>query len=219
MNIYDQFSFECKEAIAQYEGLHYAETMDGVPELSGTLFIRNGHEILDEYSVRIIPTADFPNQFPFVYETEGKIPNNIDWHVHEDGHFCLCTIPEEFLKCKRGINLSQFIENEVTPFLFNQTYRRNYGFFYQERRHGFSGELDYYAEILGLKSVLEVAQFFKFLIHQYEPGRTEKCFCKSGKKYRNCHRDIYRMFRQLSNAELQHLHFRIVYSGNFKNAY
>lgn len=219
MTGYELFRYECKDVKVLHTGLHLEETLEGLPALSGILSIKNGTEIIDTYSVKIIPQPDYPNRFPSVFETMGKIPNNIDWHVFSDGHFCLCTIPEELLKCKKGFSLFDFIETEVKPYLFNQTFRREYGFFNHERKHGFEGELDSYMEILGMNNIMDIALFFNFLIKRNEQSRTEKCFCGSGKKYRHCHRFQYRLFDELSDAELTMISFRIMQSSQFKIAF
>jgi len=218
MTGYDLFRYEFKDVKILNTGLHLEETMEGLPALTGILSIKNGTEIIDSYSVRIIPQPDYPNRFPFVFESMGKIPINIDWHVFSDGHFCLCTMPEELLKCKNGFTLCDFVETEVKPYLFNQTFRREYGFFNQERKHGFEGELASYKEILELNDVIKVARFFSFLLKRREPGRTEICFCGSYKKYRKCHRQTYRIFEQLSTAELQMILYRILHSEQYKMA-
>jgi hypothetical protein len=218
MTGYDLFRYECKDVKILNTGLHLEETMEGLPALSGLLSIKNGNEIIDTYSIRITPQPDYPNRFPFVFETMGKIPINIDWHVFSDGHFCLCTIPEELLKCKKGFSLCDFIETEVKPYLFNQTFRREYGFFNHERKHGFEGELEYYKEILGLKDVIDLARFFISILNRKKPKRTDLCFCGSGNKFRNCHRDRYLTFEELSQFELHVLLSNIGNSIQYKKA-
>lgn len=219
MSAYELFRTHAEEVLPNYNGLSLADNKEGVPELSGVISLEQSGVIVDSYSIRIVPTKDYPLWFPNVFETENRIPCNTDWHVHKDSHFCLCTVPEEMLKCKKGYALTQFIEHEVKPFLYNQTHRRKYGYFINERSHGFKGELEYYRDVLHLNDVVDIARFFRFVLQRKEPGRTAICFCGSGMKYRKCHKDAYRMFSGLDDDELRLIFQRIIVSSQFQRRF
>lgn len=184
---------------------------DGKPIVAGTL------EMIDQegiwhtsYTIEIHPVKEYPNRFPFVFETGGRIPHNIDWHVFQDGHACLKSQPEEWLACKAGINLVGFIENEVTPYFFNQLHREKHGYFLQERSHGSLGQLEFFFDLLGTTDLLELYRFLQFVRNRKEPTRTENCFCGSGEKYRRCHREAYRQVAQFNDVELDCLIVHLV---------
>ncbi|MDR6940846.1 hypothetical protein J2W55_000674 [Mucilaginibacter pocheonensis] len=106
-------------------------------------------EILDTYQLEIHSTDQYPSVFPWVFETGGKLPVNIDWHVYDDtGRCCIKVPPEEEVICKKGITLHAFIKDELTPYLFNQTFRRENGYYINERSHGVKGLIEYYCEKL-----------------------------------------------------------------------
>lgn len=135
-----EFEKQVNEALLVFPSLSFMEK-DGIPRVKGQIdLLSSDGAFIDQYDVEIVATERFPKTFPYVFETGGKIPTNYDWHVYEtDGHCCIKTNPEEMIICNRGITLVGFIEKEVKPYLFNQTFRRLNGYFYQERSHGLKG--------------------------------------------------------------------------------
>ena len=181
-----------------------AEEVNGTPSVSGIVQLEdeNGSSI-DSYKIKIIPTTDYPNRFPLVFETGGRIPNNIDWHIYQsDGHCCICSIPEEILICKKGISLNIFVENQVKPYFFNQKYREHYGYFLKERPHGNKGNVLFFTELFKTNDLATIIRSLKFITQRNEPNRVSMCFCGSGIKYRKCHREIYPILSAFSNYEL-----------------
>lgn len=147
--------------------------------------------------------TDYPNRFPHVFETGGRIPINIDWHVYpNDGHCCICSIPEEILICKNWISLHSFIENQVKPYLFNQKFREVHGFFLKERPHGNKGNIQFFVEAFKTNDLTTVINGLIFIKQRNEPNRVSQCFCGSGFKYRKCHKESYRVLSLFSNDEL-----------------
>ena len=104
----------------EYPGLMLdGDDMSIAPSISGIIQLEDAKGFfIDSYTIKIVPPADYPNHFPYVFETGGRIPINVDWHVYPDGHCCISSIPEEMLICKNGINLRSFIENQVKPYLY-----------------------------------------------------------------------------------------------------
>jgi len=181
-----------------------AEEINGTPSVSGIVQLEdeNGSSI-DSYKIKIIPTADYPNRFPHVFETGGRIPNNIDWHVYpSDGHCCISSIPEEILICKKRISLHNFIVNQVKPYFFNQKYREHHGYFLKERPHGIEGNVLFFIETFKTRDLAIIIKSLDVIKQRNEPNRVNLCFCGSGLKYRKCHREIYRVISAFSNDEL-----------------
>ena len=179
---------------------------DSIPSISGIIPLNdeNGHSI-DSYKIKIVPTPDYPYRFPHVFETSGRIPINNDWHIYtDDGHCCISTFPEEILNCKNGLSLSNFIENHVIPFFFNQKHRELYGFFLKERSHGIEGNIQFFIETFRIKDLATIIKCLIFIRQRKEPNRISRCFCGSGLKYRKCHRETYREFCAFNNDELNY---------------
>lgn len=198
------FNREAELIQKEYPGLKLStEELSGAPCLSGTiqLEVENSY-VVDSYEIKIIAIPEYPYLFPHVFETGGRIPKNIDWHVYPDGHSCFSSIPEEILFCKKGINLHYFIENQLKPYLFNQKYREDNGFFLKERPHGDEGTIQFFIEAFNTKDLLEISNGLRFIRQRKEPNRVSLCFCGSGKKYRKCHKTTYRMLDVFSDQEL-----------------
>ena len=215
------FLSEAKEIGYQFPKLRVLEK-DGLPIILGELDLISENEgLIDIYSIEIHPTTDYPSRFPLVYETGGRIPRNIDWHIFEtDGHCCIKALPEEVLICKDGITLSYFIEKEVVPFFFNQTFRRLRGYFLNERPHGISGEIEFFKSELRTDNILEVVKWLFFISQRKELSRSEKrCFCGSQLMYRNCHRETYKKLAKFRDFELEYFIKKITESEEFISSY
>lgn len=186
-----------------YTGLALIERV-GKPIVAGELFLLDNEGVMqDKYAIEIQSVPDYPLKFPLVFETGGRIPRNIDWHIFEpDGHCCLKNQPEEILICRRGIDLKSFIEKEVKPYFFNQAYRERYGYYLHDRSHGLLGQLEFFFDLLKTKDLLKLYRFMTFVRRRVEPTRSENCFCGSGEKYRRCHREAYRTMCEFTDTEI-----------------
>jgi hypothetical protein len=175
-------------AIAAFPELSLVYKNDNVI-LAGNLTLRdNFSEAVDRYEIEIHPTDKYPDCFPLVHEVGGRIPNNIDWHVYPSGHFCITVPAQERLICLEGINLVLFITDHLLGFLFNQTYRRQNGYFYKERAHGITGKLQFYSEYLQIPNLGKVIPALRMIATSLEQGSHSKCFCGSKRKFKKCHR-------------------------------
>lgn len=187
-----------------------AVTKGDITILMGEIDLVQSGILEDSYLVEIHPTKDYPKRFPKVFEVGGRLPINPDWHVMLDGSLCIAAPPDEIIACSEGMVLSIFLEKWVKPYFYNQTYRRKNGFFYKERSHGNLGILESYQEILGTKNVSNIIKVLHYAATHSEPERTSICFCDSGKKYRKCHRGIFRKLKKIDNITL------LMHANSFK---
>lgn len=186
-----------------FPALTYAVTENSHPYVIGSIELadeRGG--IIDRYQVKIVPTKDYPSKFPYVYELNGRIPINIDWHMFPDGHCCIKAQTEEILICNQGLTLAGFIETEVIPYFFNQKHRELYGYFLQERPHGQKGNLEFLYQVFRTTDKLVIRRCLLFISKRQEPNRVSICYCGSGEKYRKCHRDTYRLLCRLPETDI-----------------
>lgn len=133
-NGFQIFSKEAELIQNEYPGLKFdIDEKSGEPHLSGIIqLLSENRSLIDSYTIKISAIPEYPCRFPLAFETGGRIPLNIDWHVYSnDGHFCISSVPEEILICRKGINLRTFIEDHLMPYLFNQKYREENGFFFK----------------------------------------------------------------------------------------
>lgn len=192
------FEEEVQSLKSRFPELNLGQTEKGIPTLDGKLILKDEKgEPIDSYDVRIVCSENYPQSFPFVFETKNRIPINIDWHVHSDGHACLCTWPEEIIYCQKGITIESFLNDNVIPYFFNQKYREMHGFFLQERAHGIMGTIDFFKEKFRTNNLKLIVKWLEYIALNPEPIRTNECFCGSGEKFRKCHRDEFREFKKL----------------------
>jgi hypothetical protein len=199
----DSFRIEALNAQGLLLELYGLVLKEDPVRLDGSVpLIDEAGDIIDRYEISIVPSDDYPNSFPYVYETAGRLPNNIDWHVYPDGHFCIKAIPEEKLACINGISLISFIKDQVLPYLFNQNFREKFGYFLRERSHGTEGNLEFFKDTFKTNDLLKIRDYLIFILKRRKPNRVELCFCGSGIKYRKCHRDAYQVLSPLSDATI-----------------
>jgi hypothetical protein len=217
---YDLFDQEASGIKLRYPDLDKI-CRDDKSIIAGTLLLADSSHVLhDHYEIEIHGVPEYPFRFPRVFETGGRLPINVDWHVFEtDGHCCFRTQPEELLACKKGVDLISFIEKEVKPYFFNQTFRNKFGYYLNERSHGTNGEIEFFFDLFRTKDLLQVYKHLKFVLGRQQPSRTQDCYCGSKEKYRRCHRDSFQNLAQLTDYELQYFINNLIHSGDFIKNY
>jgi hypothetical protein len=110
---------------------------------------------------------------------------------------CIKILPEEIARCRAGIILTEFIQEEAMPYLFNQTHRRKEGYYVNgEYSHGPLGLFEYYSGVLKTKDWKEVIFLLDAISKNERPGRTAPCFCGKGMKFRKCHKEAGHRFER-----------------------
>lgn len=199
------FKIEATSIQNEYPKLLYTESEEGLPSIHGELeLIDESGFFVDSYFIRIEPTKEYPFSFPRVFETQGRIPINIDWHIYTDGHCCIKAIPEEIYICRKGITLVQFINKQVVPFFFSQKFRELHGYFLNERSHVNRGNLEFFKEIFQTNNLATIKTAIELNISKLEPSKADKCFCGNGRKYRKCHRSSFRFLNTYTKVELKY---------------
>jgi len=204
-NPIEQFKSDALAAAELFPGLQLLSCSS--PALAGTIILYDEAENpVDNYELRIEYKPGYPYFFPSVFETGGRIPVNVDWHVYEsDGHLCICTTTDEYIKTASGLNLSNFIRRELIPYLFNQTHRRLTGFFLHEMAHGEKGELVTLKQLLQTSEATNIHWLLLHILNGVRPERTSLCFCGSKIKYRHCHRSAVNKLKGLGEYKLRML--------------
>lgn len=148
----------------------------------------------DTYEIEIHPSTDFPHRFPILFEIGGMIPRIADWHVYEDTFACCVKVlPEELIRCRNGITLLEYIEEEAIPYLFNQSHRRHEGYYVNgEYPHGLMGLYEFYVKELGTNlNIKKTIQLMLLISEGNKPFRSHTCFCGNGRLFRKCHKEAY----------------------------
>jgi len=159
--------------------------------------IDSSGKLWDTYSIEIKGSESYPFRFPKLFETANAFTHNADWHVYEnDFSCCVDVLPNELLLCKRGLNVADFVKQFAIPYFANQSFRIREGYYlYGEYSHGIFGKIEFYQSKLKAKNPFELLSMFDLILKDYNPGRTAFCpFCHK-RKFRNCHRDVFKEFR------------------------
>lgn len=173
-------------------------------------------KFIDIFSVEIIIEKCFPNCFPKVLETGGKIPREVKRHVMpKTNYLCLVVWIEELLICKNGITLVWFMDKVLMPRLCEE-FRVNNGEKYQkEYSHGFiEGTWEYMMKKMEIQEPSIALKFLEALANKKRPKGNSICFCGSGKYYHVCHKKQILFLQQFDNNQLTTL-----YKGLKENPY
>jgi hypothetical protein len=200
------FNQEAAQLVQIYPELGHMMAPGEVPYIYGQLLLKDEvGRIITEYSIRVEPGPHYPKRFPWVFETGGRLPVNIDWHVYEElGNCCIASGPEESLICQKGINLTSFVRLQVIPYFFNQLHRERMGFFLRERSHGNLGHLEFFMEAFGTKDFSIVGKLLNEARSRKGSKSNSRCLCGSNRKYRKCHRRAVRKVAVLPDKELDY---------------
>lgn len=160
--------------------------------------------IFDLYVVQIEPTIKYPYAFPICREVSNLIRLSPEWHLNSDSSFCI-TVPQIAEQASfHGITVSTFLEKWLLPYLCAQSYRRKNGYYPGgEYAHGSLGIFQFYFQAVS-ESVDDVFLVLNWLLSGANPlGRTNECFCGSGRKYRHCHKKAIVNLKNLSRERLE----------------
>jgi hypothetical protein len=171
MNGYTLFKEQATAVLEKYKELSF-KNEDGIPCIFGSLILTNDDgSLVDIYQIEIKAVADFPNHFPEVFETGGRIPRNVDWHIFEaTGNCCIASPPEEVIICNSGFTLLSFIDNQVKNYFYSQIFRNQNGYFLKERSHGSKGWIEFFEETFMTNNIFNI----EFGLHQIIEGKKNR---------------------------------------------
>lgn len=219
MNGYTIFEEQITAVIEKHKGLSYKND-DGIPCIFGSLVLTNEYGgIEDTYQFEIKAVENYPNNFPLVFETGGRIPRNVDWHIFEDtGNCCIASPPEEIIICNNGITLLSFIDNQVKNYFYSQIFRNQNGYFLKERSHGNKGWIEFFEETFMTDNIFNIEFGLNQIIEGKKIDRVSFCFCGSGKKYRKCHKKSYDVLSKLSTDNIKLFLYALKETSEYKIA-
>ena len=179
---------QVNEAQSRYPNLELLRYSSGVLRVRGCVGFsieHNSHMIEDYYNLELMILDDYPASPPFVFEPEGKIPKDFG-HFMAAGNFCLGAPVEVRRRFAEHKSLLRFIEDQVIPYLFTYSYKRDHGKLpFSDLWHGPQGLLQYYTEFFGTSPV-EAMKLLKCLADDSVPPLMA-CPCGGGSKLRECH--------------------------------
>jgi hypothetical protein len=187
------------ETLLEQQPLLTKSEVDGGLNLIGKYKICNQleDEVFEDYfSLEIFVPDSFPDEIPTVQTTDRKIrANNYRDHLYTDGQFCLeiDTAIATFLQDNPNLLdfLSRYLDTYLCGFLFYKKHKR---LPFGEHKHGIVGLLDFYCELFVTADKKTAYFLLDCLFKDNHKGHID-CPCQSGKRFRNCHRDIMNELR------------------------
>lgn len=159
--------------------------------LSGLFHLNVSYQnilIEDYFDIEVI--IDKTNENPPIVFEKRRIEKF--HHRFTDGSLCL-GIPMEisvFLK-KNRFSIIKYFEYYIIPYLYGFLYYEKYSIMpFGERSHGLQGYLEYFRDIFGLSNEVKTKEFLIYLMNNTEYRGHHICPCGSGKKIRDCHKDV-----------------------------
>lgn len=152
-----------------------------------------------DYGIVLVLPRNYPKLTPVMYCNDPKLPiDNIDRHTMKYGRACLAVQAEISKRWPPGSKIVDFIDKLVAPFLAWQAYYDAYQKPppWGEHSHYGPGILEFYADLLGTSVNSSIESFMRLLARKNRPKGHEPCPCNSGKKLRNCHRELLYEVRQ-----------------------
>jgi hypothetical protein len=156
--------------------------IEGQIELAGSL------GPFDNFAVRIEFPQGYPFAQPWLFETGGRIPHEIDRHVFSDGHACL-EVWEAWLARTKDWSVRAALNGPVRNFLLSQSqFERTETWPFGEHAHGAEGQLNAIKVIVDPEApdATRVPWLIQAL-HLWPAGHNS-CLCGSGRRFRDCHR-------------------------------
>jgi len=199
-NGYDLFVSQLENTCVEFPNLKI-KSVEDKKYLKGVIDIPNSDK---SFLIEIHYKDGFPYRFPKLFEVGGDIPCGSDWHKYSDSSCCITVEPDEILKCKIGISLSTFVNNEVIPHLANQLHRKITGKYLNEYSHHKEGLFEFFSELMKTTNKKLWCEYVlcSFGKKKINIARNEKCFCGSGIKFKKCHNVIFNKIREIGEKNM-----------------
>lgn len=175
-------------AHGKYRGLGPPYALSGRTRLQAWLEVSDGHgSRWGSFRVTILFPADYPHAPPLMFEDQGRIKPEADWHVNKNGSLCLGPEVSELRKYMGRAHLVDWLERSAMPFLANHLYKERTGNYLNgEFAHGVQGIWEYYLNEWNC-SHEEVIRRLAYLSGEKTPTRQDPCYCGSQLPWKNCH--------------------------------
>ncbi len=158
----------------------------------------------DRYGLKIALPANYPKSLPKVWETEERIPREIDRHVFPDGSLCLGVLLQLWIDMGGDFSIKSVLDIPVRNFLVgNSLVEIGQDWPHGDRSHGVAGVLEYFGELIGTTDEMAVAKFLLDVAHGKIKGHWP-CPCGSGLIIRKCHRRAVEQMRQVPGEYVLH---------------
>jgi len=148
----------------------------------------NGPALADSYRIEIRIPKRFPATTPLVFELDGKVPRDGQFHVNPDKSLCLGSPLRLKLLLSQSSTLLGFAERCIVPFLYAVSWKQQKtrtDFFMGELDHGASGVATDYASLFGLNQS-QAIKALSLLGLRKRAANKRPCPCECGLRLGRC---------------------------------
>lgn len=174
--------------------------------VDGVCRVRGGFEAVpcDIYGIEVALPSNYPATVPSVWETDGRIPRELDRHVYPDGSLCLGTPLSLWLALDGDFGLDRMLDIPVRNFLIgNSLVEKGEPWPYDDYAHGPDGIVEHLKELVGIGDGLALGRFLLNMMGGKVRGHWP-CPCGSGEIIRRCHREGIETLRRAPRGYIMH---------------
>lgn len=153
----------------------------------------------EQFGIVLVLPDNYPKSPPMLFCNDPRLPiDELDRHILTYGQACLGIGADIGMRWPAGSTTADFLKDLVAPFLIWQAYYEVFGEPppWGERKHFGPGILQFYKELLGETEDVTLINFIRLLARKNTPKGHEWCPCGSGKRLRNCHKNLVLETRQ-----------------------
>lgn len=144
---------------------------------------------------------------PAVYDIGKNIKKSYP-HRYKDRRLCLATDIEQILFIKQHKDISAWIKYYVESYFISYEYFMKYGIYpFGEYSHGREGIVEFYLNYFNLNQENNSKEILNYIFLNHYRGHN-LCPCGSGRKIRNCHKEIVLKCQNDSNIETLKNYYR-----------
>lgn len=173
-------------------GLRFDGKANAFYRFSGNFFLKDDKgELIESFGIILLLPKAYPNAFPIVFSTDGKIEKQDDFHISKEGAICVehTYVANELIS--RGLRLYDFI-GYYLPKYFSWVLLKQSGVTegLEEWDHQDNGTVQVYETLLNTNNRKEIKKFLENYLIVTKTRRNDKCYCGNNKKLKNCHYEV-----------------------------
>ena len=186
------------ELLAKYSGVRLVPGPSRWVKLAGVFAFGaewpNKERIDDEYQIELSIPYQFPDEFPTVRETAGRIPPS--YHKLDDGSLCLGSPTSLRLILIESPSVLRFVERCVVPYLYGHSHFERRGTLpFGELKHGEAGIRQDLTSLFGTNCEETIPEFVRLAAMRKRQANKRACPCGSRHRLGRCHHRRVNMLR------------------------
>ncbi|MEH6758260.1 MAG: hypothetical protein V7676_12245 [Parasphingorhabdus sp.] len=191
---------EINEVVSKRKTLEIIDFDDDSVLIEGVFELSDSAGVFDAFDTTIKVSSSFPWKYPRVFETSGRVIRDAHHHCMPEGFACLSSWPV-WLAANDNLSFEAVINGPIADWFLSQSiFERKGEWIYGELEHGIYGQLQAMGDLLKIEAPIDIKNKLELLgfslkinsglvvFLEGQKGHI-KCFCESGSRYRDCHRE------------------------------